>query len=287
MTAIEKVGTVAIDYDAVLKTLGLNPRDPDVQALLLICNRYELDPVLKHMLLIKGQTYVTHKGLWHIGHRSNLLDGHEIVEEGETDKEWWAKVAIYRKDWSRPVTMKGRYPKAGTNKQYGQEMAVTRAECLVLRRLFDVAVPVYEEINWPEDRGAGRSVGEVVAPPPTAQNGGGARPTPPPGVDADTGEIVAPKPRTFPAPRKTIRQLDEEAKSLVGKAKAVKAVDRLVALKARIAALSEQDRETLGEAWKAAGLPSVAGSGAKLTDDQYTAADGLVTAQEKADAATA
>lgn len=157
-TAIEKVGNVAIDYQAVLNTLKLNPKDPNVQALILVCQQYELDPVLKHMVLIQGAAYITHKGLWHMAHRSGLLDGEDILEQGETDKEWWAKVAIYRKDWQRPITMTGRYPKSSQNKQYGPEMAVTRAECLVLRRMFDVAVPVQEEINWPQadnDRGPG------------------------------------------------------------------------------------------------------------------------------------
>lgn len=199
-TAIEAIGGVKIDYNAVLRTLKLNPSDPNTQALLVTCQAYELDPVLKHMVLIQGAPYVTHKGLWHIAHRSGLLDGHEIVEEGESNGEWFARVAIYRKDWSRPVTMKGRYPKGGTNKQYGQEMAVTRAECLVLRRLFDVALPVYEEINW-RDRPARA---DEDTPPPEPQR---ELPLPPVPIDATTGEIIEVpsqqqqvKQREFPAP---------------------------------------------------------------------------------------
>lgn len=142
LTAIE------VDREGVLRHLGLDPRKPEVQALVLTCKQYELDPVLKHMVLIKDQPYVTHKGLWHIAHRSGLLDGHEVVETGETSSEWWATVAIWRKDMSKPFRMTGRYPKSSMNKQYGPEMAVTRAECLVLRRMFDVSAPVQEEQDF-------------------------------------------------------------------------------------------------------------------------------------------
>ncbi len=139
---------IPIDREAVLRALGLDPRKPEVQALVLTCQQYGLDPVLKHMVLIKDAPYVTHKGLWHIAHESGKLDGHDVVESGETSSEWWAKVSIWRKDMGRPFTMTGRYPKSGTNKAHGPEMAVTRAECLVLRRMFDVSAPVQEEQDW-------------------------------------------------------------------------------------------------------------------------------------------
>lgn len=142
------VATIPVDRTAVLRSLGLDPNRAETQALVLACQRYDLDPVLKHMILIKDQPYVTHKGLWHVAHRSGLLDGHDVLEQGETTTEWWARVSIWRKDMSRPFTMTGRYPKAGTNKQHGPEMAVTRAECLVLRRMFDVSLPAQEEQDF-------------------------------------------------------------------------------------------------------------------------------------------
>lgn len=211
--AIQQVGNVAIDYNAVLKTLNLNPTDPKVQTLVLVCQQYELDPVLKHMVLIQGAAYITHKGLWHMAHRSGLLNGEDIVEQGETDKEWWAKVSIYRKDWDRPITMTGRYPKSATNKQYGPEMAVTRGECLVLRRMFDVAVPVQEEINWPTvDNDRGRAGAPAREDGDTGDRANasvaGARPAlhaapDNSNVNADTGEVVpvTSSSRSFPAPR--------------------------------------------------------------------------------------
>lgn len=204
--AIQQVGNVAIDYEAVLKTLNLNPTDPKVQALVLVCQQYELDPVLKHMVLIQGAAYITHKGLWHMAHRSGLLDGEDIVAQAETDKEWTATVSIYRKDWNRPITMTGRYPKSATNKQYGPEMAVTRAECLVLRRMFDVAVPVQEEINWPvEDRGGRPEASAVdgakrVEQPSSGARSGNDQPALPP-HNPTTGEIL--DVATQPAPTRS------------------------------------------------------------------------------------
>lgn len=302
-TAVEKVGNVSINYEAVLNTLSLNPRDPNVQALLLICERYELDPVLKHMLLIKGQTYVTHKGLWHLAHRSNLLDGHEILEEGETDKEYFARVSIYRKDWSRPVTMKGRYPKSGTNKQYGQEMAVTRAECLVLRRLFDVAVPVYEEINWQtEDRGGGAAqptsdrtaasaARAITEGGPSSKGHGlgnseGATAAPPPNVDATTGEVL------------DITPADDSAETLVAKSNARRSFappgaaapepdpesqltaqpDSVAILAARIDKLDQGVKLPLSLAWKEAGLPPIKHP-ERWGPEQVTAAHALIEAE--------
>ena len=124
-----------------------NGTEAQVDVLMMIGREYDLNPVLKQIDLIEGQAYITHKGLWHIAHRSGRLDGIELVEQWETDSHHFAKVAIYRKDMSRPFTYVGRYPKAGRNKLYGPEMAVTRAECMALRRAFDVSLSVVEEID--------------------------------------------------------------------------------------------------------------------------------------------
>lgn len=139
MTAVEVASGVQIDRTAVLRSLNLNPADPNTQALLLVCDRYGLDPLLKHMVLIQGRPYVTRDGYLHLAHKSHQLDGIEIVDEGEDRDHWWARVSVYRKDMSRPFTYKGRYPKQGSgNKQYGPEMAIKCAEVAALRRAFNV-----------------------------------------------------------------------------------------------------------------------------------------------------
>lgn len=145
MTDIEPVH--GIDRAAVMQYLGLK-NDVPTQALLAICSRYGLDPLMKHIVLISGKPYVTRDGYLHVAHQTGQLDGIEVLEEGETDKEWWAKVAVHRKDMSKPFTYRGRYPHDGGQKKYGPEMAVKTAEVMALRRAFDVSgIPAADE-QW-------------------------------------------------------------------------------------------------------------------------------------------
>ena len=140
-----------VDQAAILKHLGINASDPAAQALMLVCQRYELDPILKHALLIKGRLYVTRDGLMHVAHRSGVFDGMEVLDQGETPTHYTAKVAVWRKDMNRPFSYIGRYPKSGQiAKDYGPEMAVKVAEVMCLRRAFDVALGAAEE-RWDEE----------------------------------------------------------------------------------------------------------------------------------------
>lgn len=135
------------DEDAILRSLGIDRNDVRSQTLLVICRRYNLDPIMKHVVLISGRPYISRDGLLHVAHMSGLLDGIEIVDEGEDGTHWWAKVAVFRKDMGRPFTYRGRYPKSGTQKAYGPEMAIKCAEVMALRRAFDVTgVGVAEEM---------------------------------------------------------------------------------------------------------------------------------------------
>lgn len=156
VTLNQPAAPVQIDREAILRTLKLNPRDPATQALLLVCERYGLDPLLKHMVLIEGRPYITRDGYLHIAHRSGVLDGLVVEAEGSEGDEWWAKVSVYRKDMSRPFTFRGRYPKqkysAKAGKvvptEYGPEMAVKCAEVMAMRRAFDVTgVPAADELH--------------------------------------------------------------------------------------------------------------------------------------------
>ena len=145
-------GTIAtgvhIDQERVLQALNLNPRDPKVQALILVCQTYGLDPILKHAVLISGNLYVTRDGLLAVAHRSGDLDGIVVEDEGETADEWWAKVSVYRKGVTHPFTYRGRYAKSGTQKKYGPEMAVKCAEVMALRRAFGVTGIATVEEQW-------------------------------------------------------------------------------------------------------------------------------------------
>jgi len=121
--------------------LGMNPRDPKTQAMVAVCARYELDPLLKHVVVIPGAgPYITRDGLLHVAHRSGQLDGIEIVSGPDlVDGEWRVTVSVYRKDMSRPFTFPGRYPANGGNRKYAPEMALKVAESMALRRAFDVS----------------------------------------------------------------------------------------------------------------------------------------------------
>lgn len=125
---------------AILAAIGLDPQDPQAAATVLLCHRYGLDPVLGHVLLVGGRVYVTRDGLLAAAHASGDLDGIELVNPAQlVDGEWKARVAVYRRGWSRPVTWTGvcgqgehRNPAA---------MAVTRAERGALRRAFPLGIP--------------------------------------------------------------------------------------------------------------------------------------------------
>jgi len=183
----------------ILKYLGLSPTDIRTHALLLAANKYGLDPLLQHIFLVEGKVYVSHKGLLHAAHRSGLFDGIEVLERSENDKEYYCKVAVYRKDFGRPVVGEGWHSKAIKHKD-PRSMARVRAERQALVRAFDVSLDEGEldDLNakLPESRpqlpvaapvpALGRApVGELSGPPapPLPAN-------PAPSVDYETGEIL-------------------------------------------------------------------------------------------------
>lgn len=129
-----------VRMSAILEAVGIKANDPVHQAALLACETYDLDPLRKEVIVIpRSGPYVTRDGYLRVAHRSGHLDGIVVLEESETPTHWEAKVAVHRKDMSHPFTYVGRYPKGGTNKQYGREMAITRAERTALARAFPVS----------------------------------------------------------------------------------------------------------------------------------------------------
>lgn len=136
---------------ALLKAVGLDRLAPEQRELALhIARRYELDLMLKHLVMIEGRPYITRDGLLHVAHRSGQLDGIETTEAVVVDGEWRSTCSVYRKDMSRPFTYTGRYPIAGANRKFAPEMATKVGEVMALRRAFDVAAPTAEE-RWDMD----------------------------------------------------------------------------------------------------------------------------------------
>jgi len=197
---------VQFDRAAILRSLNLNPADPKTQALLLICERYNLDPVLRHVVLITGNAYVTRDGYLAVAHRSGALDGIEVLEQGETQTHYTAKVAVYRKDMSHPFVFVGRFPKnKNMAKEYGPEMAVKVAEVQSLRRAFNVTGISAADEMWAEEPvqaaaadlpraalGAGAELPATASPAasPAAPPSTTRRRPPPTNVDPATGEVA-------------------------------------------------------------------------------------------------
>lgn len=147
---------------ALLKAVGLDRVSPEQRELAIaIANRYELDLMLKHLVLIEGRPYITRDGLLHVAHRSGQFDGIEAspVTKSEDGKYLRCTVSVWRKDMTRPFTYTGRYPAQGRNAAYNEEMAVKVGEVMSLRRAFDVSAPTVEE-RWDA---------EVAADPPPAK----------------------------------------------------------------------------------------------------------------------
>ena len=149
-TRDDAIGAFDPRDEKVLAYLGLNPNDPRSRAVVAVARRYDLDPLLKHVIVIpRGGVYITRDGLLHTAHSSGQLDGIVVEQEpvlSEDGTEWGARVSVYRKDMRHPFTYPGRYPVNGSNRDYAQEMALKAAEAHALRRAFDVTgLPTEDE----------------------------------------------------------------------------------------------------------------------------------------------
>ncbi len=143
---------------AILRAVGLDVVPAEQRELALaIANRYDLDLMLKHLVLIDGRPYITRDALLWVAHRSGHFDG--IVATEPTIKEfpnlgqcWYSEVTVWRDDMNHPFTYGGRYPVQGQNRKYGPEMAIKVGECMALRRAFNVSAATVEE-RWEQERG--------------------------------------------------------------------------------------------------------------------------------------
>lgn len=150
-----EVATTNGRENALLKAVGFDRLAPEQRELgMAIAQRYDLDLLLKHLVLIDGRAYITRDGLLHIAHRSGQLDGIETTRPVLTEdgKHWESTCSVYRKDMGRAFTYTGRYPSSGGNAKYAPEMAVKVGEVAALRRAFDVAAPTAEE-RWDMEPG--------------------------------------------------------------------------------------------------------------------------------------
>jgi hypothetical protein len=129
-----------------LKALGFDPRNPAHRVAVKIADELGLNLLLKELVVIPGKgAYVTRDGLLSLAHKSGVLDGIVLEDQGATEDHWYAVVSVYRKDMSHPFRYPGRYPMNGSNKLYGPEMAIKAAESMALRRAFRITGVVSQD----------------------------------------------------------------------------------------------------------------------------------------------
>lgn len=201
---------------ALLKAIGLDRVPVEQRELALnIATRYDLDLMLKHLVLVDGRPYITRDGLLHIAHRSGVFDGIEVTDPEEHDGYWHARATVFRKDMSRGFAYPGRYPVKGRNATFGPEMATKVAEVMALRRAFDVSAPVAEE-RW--DLDTGEALLEPRQPVPLAAKVASRRadiearlPDEPQALPVASGEVeadVPPAPSPDPEATETLVQCE-------------------------------------------------------------------------------
>ncbi len=178
-----------------LAYLGLDPRKPEVHALVLLCQRYRLDPLLGHASIIaaKGgnKAYITRDGMLEVAHRSGQLDGIVVDEQRESDHGYSATVSVWRKDMSHPFTYKGGCGVDETQAKVGNgaEMALARAERRALRRAF--AIPAYDDADEPNLDQPDVETGEISQPAGSPDINHGPDPEPDRVAPGGKGEPVA------------------------------------------------------------------------------------------------
>ena len=158
LTEIERATPVTVDIDT-LKYLGYDPNNVATRALVLLAQRYNLDPLLGEITLISDRNgrklYVTRDGMLAVAHASGQLNGIEVTEQrrNSTGDGWTAYVSVWRKDMEHPFHYGAQckdneaQAKAGN----GPEMALARAERRALKRAFRIRSDFYPERPYIED----------------------------------------------------------------------------------------------------------------------------------------
>lgn len=158
---------------AVLRLLGLDPRKPEAHALLLIADRYDLDPLLREVELVATRgvlrPYISRAGMLKIAHRSGFLDGivTDELRRNSTADGWTAYVSVWRKDCAHPFRMGAQCKddERQSKEGYGPEQALARATRRALVLAFAISADGDEDAAYVEPIvSAETRVREVHAP---------------------------------------------------------------------------------------------------------------------------
>lgn len=170
--------------------------DAQIELALEVCGRYGFDPLLKHIVFIGDNLYVTRDGLIDNAHRSGQFDGIQATAERDAEGKWTATATVWRKDMAHPFVYSAYEPehRKGTPSWGSSPRAMTIkcAEVMALRRAFDISLGSVEEMGF-DALDADYSVHEPSRPAPAAIPAKVERPTKPapggPKGPASRGEI--------------------------------------------------------------------------------------------------
>jgi hypothetical protein len=155
-----------VDWDAALRYLNLSPKDPRAQALVMVCNRYDLDPMLGHVSLYDGKPYVHFAGYLHIANEHPAYLGPETVREWEDEVYYHATVRVHRSDRNFPSERTGKSRKVKRKKDgttYTDEDADAKAFAQACRRALRMAFNVAHPDPGEEE------ADPTPAPPPVVE----------------------------------------------------------------------------------------------------------------------
>jgi len=156
MSTAMAVVTDTTERNRLTAQLILRNATRDELALVIgLCDRYGLDPLLKHIVVISHNIYVTRDGLLHIAHASKQLDGMEVSAEKDDRGMWVATCRVYRKDMRHPFVYQAHQQEhqSATSpvwKNAPRAMTIKCAEVMALRRAFDVSIGASEEVGYDE-----------------------------------------------------------------------------------------------------------------------------------------
>ncbi len=178
----------------ILQLLGLPPNHIHSKALLLLADRYGLDPLLKEIVVIPGKgPFVGVKGAVSVALRSGLLDGMEADDCWDTDTHWCVRCIVWRKDMNHPAAkVIGRVAKT-EKKDWPLEIARARGVRAALSYAFNIHDDYGEsEDQWaPPPADVERAEASVAAAAPQEVNGEpAAAPKKKRRVNRTTGEVV-------------------------------------------------------------------------------------------------
>jgi len=194
-------GKIQEQSKAIAKALWSGKLTANEQAALnQICAVYKLDPLLRQVVMLGGNVYLTGGALKVIANRDPqyALNGIELYPATDEERKlarvpeeshYW-KAIVWKKGSERPFTEFGEANKDNVKlyqadwKAY-QDMAKTRAVNRALRNAYAVGFTSLEEMGYAGDSVIQTVEAEVVEPGPEKENTKGEDPPPKPEANSD------------------------------------------------------------------------------------------------------